>query len=198
MKFIIGTNNAHKVEEIRAILPEIEWVTPEDLGIEAEIDETGKTFAENALLKAKAFAALAGIPAVADDSGLETDALDGRPGVYSHRFCPWAGADDRDRRRYLIERLSAFPRPWKGRFVSCAAFYDPVADRTETVLGTVEGEISDADRGENGFGYDAIFYVPSLGKTMAEMSEAEKNAISHRGASFRALRARMIEMGILR
>ena len=198
LRLIIGTNNAHKVEEIRAILPEIEWVTPAELGIKADIDESGKTFAENALLKAKAFAALAGIPAVADDSGLETEALGGRPGVYSHRFCPWPGADDRDRRRYLIERLSAFPRPWKGRFVSCAALYDPAADRAITVFGTVDGEILDADRGGNGFGYDAIFYVPSLGKTMAEMSEAEKNAISHRGASFRALRARMIEMGILR
>ena len=197
MKLLIGSNNRHKLDEIRAILPEFEWVTPAELGIEAEIDETGTTFQENAALKAKAFAERSGLVTVADDSGLAVDALDGRPGVYSHRFCPKAGATDQDRRLYLIGRLSEFPKPWTARFISCAALYDPTRGDERTVLGTVEGEVLDADRGENGFGYDAIFYVPALGKTFAELSEVEKNAISHRGASFRALRGLMIQLGMI-
>ena len=188
MKILIGSNNRHKLTEICAILPEIEWVTPREIGITADIDETGTTFEENALLKARGFAALSGLTTVADDSGLAVDALGGQPGVYSHRFCPKPGATDRDRRLYLIERLGGYPKPWTARFISCAAIYDPSAGSGRTVFGSVEGEILDADRGENGFGYDAIFYVPALGKTLAELSEDEKNAISHRGASFRALR----------
>lgn len=197
MKILIGTNNDHKINEIRAILPEIEWVSPRELGIDSEIEETGATFEENALIKARAFAQLSGLITVADDSGLAVDALGGQPGVYSHRFCPKANATDKDRRLYLIERLSGFPKPWAARFTSCAAIFDPADGSGRTVIGTVEGEIIDADRGENGFGYDAIFYVPALGKTLAELEEAEKNAISHRGASFRALRELMIQLGMI-
>lgn len=191
-KYLIGTNNTHKLTEIRAILPEFDWVTPAQLGINVEIDETGATFEQNARIKAKTFARLSGLPTVADDSGLEVKDLNGAPGVHSHRFCPWPNATDADRRRYLVEQLWDIPFPHEARFVSYAVFFDPESGKTVTACGSIEGEILDHDRGENGFGYDALFYVLNLRKTLAELSEEQKNAISHRGQAFRALRKALI------
>lgn len=188
MRILIGSNNQHKLTEIRGILPEFEWVTPRELDIDTEIEETGTTFEENALLKARTFAQLSGLVTVADDSGLVVDALNGEPGVYSHRYCPKEGATDKDRREYLVSRLEGKPEPWTARFISTAAIVDPATGFSDIVFGTVEGEILRHDQGTNGFGYDAIFYIPLMGKTLAELSEDEKNSMSHRGASFRALK----------
>lgn len=191
MRILIGSNNQHKLIEIRGILPGFEWITPRDLNLDTDIEETGATFEENALLKARAFAQLSGLVTVADDSGLVVDALNGEPGVYSHRYCPMEGATDKDRREYLVSRLEGKPEPWTARFISAAAVVDPSTGYENVVFGTVEGEILRDDRGQNGFGYDAIFYVPSLGKTLAELTEQEKNSMSHRGASFRALKSEL-------
>lgn len=191
MRILIGSNNQHKLIEIRGILPGFEWITPRDLNLDTDIEETGATFEENALLKARAFAQLSGLVTVADDSGLVVDALNGEPGVYSHRYFPKEGATDKDRREYLVSRLEGKPEPWTARFISAAAVVDPSTGYANVVFGTVEGEILRDDRGQNGFGYDAIFYVPSLGKTLAELTEQEKNSMSHRGASFRALKSEL-------
>lgn len=191
MRILIGSNNQHKLIEIRSILPGFEWVTPRDLNLDTDIEETGTTFEENALIKARAFAQLSGMVTVADDSGLVVDALNGEPGVYSHRYCPKEGSTDKDRREYLVSRLTGKPEPWTARFISAAAVVDPSTGYSNVVFGTVEGEILREDRGTNGFGYDAIFYVPTLGKTLAELTEQEKNLMSHRGASFRALKSEL-------
>lgn len=176
MKFVIATHNKHKLQELQRIL------TP--LGIEAvtadlsEVEETGTTFAENACLKAKAACKETGLPAVADDSGLEVDALDGRPGVYSARYAG-EGATDAQRIEKLLGELSEVPAEKRGaRFVSAICCVFPNGDilRAE---GDCPGSISFAPAGEDGFGYDPIFLCGE--KTFAQMTAAEKDAVSHRG-----------------
>lgn len=176
MKFVIATHNKHKLQELQRIL------TP--LGIEAvtadlsEVEETGTTFAENACLKAKAACKETGLPAVADDSGLEVDALDGRPGVYSARYAG-EGATDAQRIEKLLGELSEVPSEKRGaRFVSAICCVFPNGDilRAE---GDCPGSIAFAPVGEDGFGYDPIFLCGE--KTFAQMTAAEKDAVSHRG-----------------
>ena len=180
-KILIGTNNLHKAAEIRKILAEYTIVTPNELGITLDVEEIGATFAENAILKARAFCKVSGMITIADDSGLEVDALDGAPGIHSHRYSPDPEATDADRRNWLIRNLQGKERPWTGRFRSAVAVSFPENSTTEVVFGTVEGEVIDHDRGKGGFGYDAIFLVPERGLTLAEMNEEQKNEISHRG-----------------
>ena len=176
MKFVIATHNKHKLQELQRIL------TP--LGIEAitadlsEVEETGTTFAENACLKAKAACEETGLPAVADDSGLEVDALDGRPGVYSARY---AGEDATDAQRIekLLGELAEVPAEKRtARFVSsiCCVFPNGDILRAE---GECPGSIAFAPAGEDGFGYDPVFLCGE--KTFAQMTAAEKDAVSHRG-----------------
>lgn len=176
MKFVIATHNKHKLQELQRIL------TP--LGIEAvtadlsEVEETGTTFAENACLKAKAACKETGLPAVADDSGLEVDALDGRPGVYSARYAG-EGATDAQRIEKLLGELSEVPAEKRGaRFVSAICCVFPNGDilRAE---GDCPGSIAFVPAGEDGFGYDPIFLCGE--KTFAQMTAAEKDAVSHRG-----------------
>ena len=183
MKILIGTNNAHKAQEIRDMLPGIEIVRPKDIGLELDVDENGSTFEENALIKAKAFAEASGMVTLADDSGLEVECLNGEPGIYSARYCPKPGANDKDRRDWLLKNIRecGAPRPWKARFVCEIAIVYPEENKTLMAAGYCEGEIIPEERGSNGFGYDPIFFRPDLNKTLAELSEAEKNAISHRG-----------------
>jgi len=183
MKILIGTNNAHKAQEIRDMLPEHEIVRPKDIGLELEVEENGKTFEENAKIKARAFAEASGLVTLADDSGLEVDCLKGKPGIYSARYCPKPGATDADRRQYLLENIQkkGAQRPWKARFRCEIAVVFPGRNKTLLASGTCEGEIIPEERGSNGFGYDPIFYKPELSKTLAELTEDEKNAISHRG-----------------
>lgn len=161
-----------------ADLPGFQLVTPAELGLTLDVEESGKDFAENAAIKAQAFAKAGGLPALADDSGLEVDALDGAPGLYSNRFFPGADTDAK-RRAALLARLAGLPRPWTARFRStvCLAFPDGSQHLAE---GECRGEIVLEERGEGGFGYDRIFLVEGEGRTMAELRMAEKNQLSHR------------------
>ena len=183
MKLLIGTNNAHKAKEIRDMLPEFEILRPKDIGLDMDVEETGNSFEENALIKAKAFAEASGLVTLADDSGLEVDCLNGEPGIYSARYCPKPGADDKDRRDYLLEniRKNGAERPWTARFVCEIAVVFPGENKTLMTVGTCEGEIIPEERGTGGFGYDPIFYMPDKDMTLSEMTEEQKNAVSHRG-----------------
>lgn len=185
MKFVIATHNAHKLIELQRILTPlgIKGVTDRDLGIELpEVEETGTTFAENAYLKAASACQVTGLPAIADDSGLVVDALGGRPGVYSARYGGEEATDD-DRNVLILNEMKDVPKGERSaRFVAsvCCVFPNGDVLRAE---GTFEGEIGYAPAGENGFGYDPIFVVGD--RTSAEMSSAEKDAMSHRGNALR-------------
>lgn len=174
----LATNNPGKVEELRSLLaslPTLQITTPDDLGLRLEVDENGQTYAENASLKALAFAQAGGLPALADDSGLEVEALGGRPGLHSARIAPTAA----ERRALLLTWLSEKPRPWKARFCSTLCLALP-GGQVHVVEGICEGEISPEERGTGGFGYDPIFVVEGMQRTMAELTLEEKNRLSHR------------------
>lgn len=181
MKFVIATHNAHKLLEIERILAPlgISAVNDRDLGLTLpEVEETGTTFAENAYLKAASACAFTGLPAIADDSGLMVDALDGAPGVYSARYAG-ENATDADRVRKLLDALTGVPAGRRqARFVSAVCCVFPSGE-TVCAEGTVEGAIAFAPAGDNGFGYDPVFLRGE--RTMAQLSPAEKDAISHRG-----------------
>jgi len=183
---LIATNNKGKVDEIKALLSglDIALLTPSNLGLALEVAEDGQTYSENAAKKAAAFAVAAGMIALADDSGLEVDALGGQPGLHSHRFCPIPDATDLDRRKYMLERLGDKPRPWTARFQATVAIALPSGE-IRLAFGQCEGEIIPDERGSNGFGYDPIFLIPELGHTMAELEMAEKNRLSHRARAIR-------------
>ncbi len=185
-RLLLATNNRGKVMELRALLQELkaEILTPDAIGLTLEVVEHGRTYAENASLKALAFARASGLVALGDDSGLEVDALDGQPGVYSNRFAPIANATDADRRRYLLTLLQGKPRPWTARFRAVLAIALP-AGKVLLATGSCEGEIIPEERGEHGFGYDPIFWLPALGRTMAELTLEEKNRLSHRAQAAR-------------
>jgi len=180
-KLLIATNNPGKVAEIQALLDGfgLTLVTPAEAGLALEVVEDGRSYAENAGKKALAFAQAARLVALADDSGLEVDALGGRPGMYSHRFSSKPGATDADRRLYLLEQLAGKPRPWTARFRATVAVARPGGE-VRLAAGQCEGEIVPEPRGDNGFGYDPLFLLPSLGRTMAELDMDEKNRLSHR------------------
>ena len=182
----MATNNKGKVAEFEALLAGLGFsiLTPSDLGISLDVPEDGKTYAENASKKAVAFARTSQMIALGDDSGLEVDALDGQPGLHSHRFCPIPNATDADRRKYLLERLQGKSRPWTARFVATIAIALP-AGGVRLVTGRCEGEIIPNERGKNGFGYDPVFFIHELGSTMAELEMEEKNRLSHRARAAR-------------
>ena len=187
-RLLIASNNPGKVREFQDLLAldDLEILTPAQLGLKLDIAETGSTYAENASLKAAAFASAAGIITLADDSGLEVDAIDGLPGLHSKRFLAETAASDSDRRRLLVTWLLSKPRPWTARFRCVLAL--AVGQGALTIAeGTCEGEIIPAERGQNGFGYDPIFLISEFGKTMAELSMAEKNQISHRARAIKAV-----------
>lgn len=182
---LLASNNQHKYEELSAILSDlpIRLIKPADLKLNVEIDENGNSYYENALLKAKAFYRLSGLPVLADDSGLEVEALDNEPGIHSHRFAPNPSATDYDRCLYLLSKLEGEAQPWKASFHCHAVFYlnpESIYDQH----GLVHGEIIPDLRGENGFGYDPIFWLPEERKTMAELGEKYKNQNSHRANAF--------------
>jgi XTP/dITP diphosphohydrolase len=178
---LIATNNKGKIAEIRALLDGAGLIlfTPAELGLVLEIPEDGLTYAENASKKAVAFSHASGMVALADDSGLEVAALDGQPGLHSHRFCPLPNATDADRRGYLLGKLQALPRPWTACFRATVAVALPSGE-VRLAAGLCEGEIVPEECGTNGFGYDPIFFIPELGRTMAELDMDEKNRLSHR------------------
>ncbi len=222
-KLLIATNNKGKVKELHDLLKDtgIELVTPTQIDLDLDVVEDGHTYAENATKKALAFARLSGLVSLADDSGLEVDALDGAPGLHSARYGAPGGAklSDAARRAYLLQNLQDKPRPWTARFHATIAVALPkdyfnnvtlskakgLKFREETLQslrsfrvtyqdgieigeneniylaeGFCEGEIISEERGSGGFGYDPIFLLPELGKTMAELSMEEKNRLSHR------------------
>lgn len=183
MKIAIATNNRKKLAEIRAVLGGFfeEMYSLDDLGISVEIEETGSTLTENALIKARAILGMTGLASLADDSGLMCDALDGAPGVYSARYAG-EGHDDKANNALLLENLAGKDR--SAHFCSVIALCLPDG-REFTAEGCVDGVILDAERGEGGFGYDPLFFSPELGKTFAEASPDEKNSVSHRGRALR-------------
>ena len=180
MKFVLATHNSKKLAEMSAILSRfgVEVVSPKDLGITVDVEETGTTFAENAMLKAKAICEAADLPAIADDSGLCVDALNGAPGVYSARY-GGEGLDDVGRYRLLLENLRG--QTTRAAHFTCAiACAFPNGD-TITAEDYVEGTIAFAPMGEGGFGYDPVFFYPPMKKTFGQLTAEEKHAISHRG-----------------
>ncbi len=191
MKFILASHNRGKIREMQEVLGAlgVEVVTPDELGITVDVEETGATFAENAALKARAIRDASGLPAIADDSGLCVSWLGGAPGVYSARY---GGLDD-DAARYrlLLQNLrGATDRSAYFHTSIVCAF--PNGDEL-TADGDCQGTIAFAPMGEGGFGYDPVFFVPSLRKTFAQLTAEEKNAVSHRGNALRAFAAELKE-----
>ena len=180
MKYVLATHNPGKLKEMGAILARfgMEVVSPKDLGLTVDVEETGTTFAENAMLKAKAICAAAQLPAIADDSGLCVDALNGGPGVYSARY-GGEGLDDRGRYMLLLNNMRG--QTTRAAHFACAiACAFPNGD-TLTAEGRCDGTIAFAPMGEGGFGYDPVFFVPEKAKTFGQLTAEEKSAISHRG-----------------
>jgi len=190
---LLATNNPGKVREFRRLLAgaPYEVVTPAEAGISLDVEETGSSYAENASLKATAFARAGECLALADDSGIEVDALDGGPGMYSARF-GGPGLDDRGRTALLLEKLLDVPEPGRGaRYRAVVALAWPGGD-VQLFEGVQEGSIGRAPRGERGFGYDPVFVIAD-GRVQAEISDEEKDAISHRGKAVRAAIAWLAE-----
>lgn len=186
-KFIFASNNKGKIRELKDILSPmgIEVVSQREAGFDIEADETGTTFAENSAIKAKAIYELAKIPVLADDSGLCVDALDGQPGVYSHRFAG-ENATDEEKCRYILEKLeNVSDEKRTARFICDMCFIDENG-REYHAEGRCEGKIGREEKGNNGFGYDPIFVVGN--RTLAELEEAEKNKISHRAEALKKMK----------
>lgn len=185
MKLILASNNANKLREFRRLvegLP-IELVSQREAGCDFEVEENGSTFEENAFLKASAVTKATGCAAVADDSGLCVDALNGEPGIYSARYGPGHAASDAERYRYLLKKLEGV-QDRTARFVCCICCTFPDG-RVLTARGECEGEIMLAPKGDGGFGYDPVFHPLGTERGMAELTPEEKNAISHRGNALR-------------
>ena len=180
-RLLVATHNQGKLLEYRELLQDLPLTLTclDEVGIVEEAVETGDTFTANAVEKAQHYATLTGLWTWADDSGLEVDALQGAPGVHSARYAG-PGATDRDRYEMLLKELQSYPRPWTARFQCVVAIARPDAD-AETCAGSLEGLITEVPRGAYGFGYDPVFFVPELGRTLAEVEPALKNSISHRG-----------------
>ncbi|HEX2978903.1 MAG TPA: RdgB/HAM1 family non-canonical purine NTP pyrophosphatase [Anaerolineaceae bacterium] len=194
-RLLLATNNPGKRVEMQDLLQGLDFalLTPRDVGLELEVEEDGQTYAENAARKALAFARASGLPALADDSGLEVDALGGQPGLHSHRFGPGMAASDAERRAYLLSRLAGLPRPWTAHFHCTVAVALPGGE-VRLADGDCPGEILPEERGAGGFGYDPVFYIPAAGQTMAELGMAEKNRISHRARAIQAARPILEEL----
>jgi len=192
-KLLLATQNRGKAREYRHLLAGIPYkiFTPDEAGIAAGVEETGATFEENAVLKATTLAAVSGLLTLADDSGLEVDALGGAPGVNSARFAG-PGASDAERISLLLKKLKAVPEGARAARFRCVIAIAAPDGRVELCSGESRGLITRETRGTHGFGYDPVFYVPELGRTMAELLPREKNKISHRARA--AARARELLM----
>ena len=190
MKFILATHNPGKLREMADILSHlgVEVVSPADVGITVEVEETGANFAENAMLKAKAICAASGLPAIADDSGLCVDALNGGPGVYSARY-GGEGLDDKGRYTLLLNSMRG--QTTRAAHFACAIACAFPGGKTLTAEGRCDGAIAFAPLGEGGFGYDPVFLVPEKGKTFGQLTAEEKSEISHRGRALRDFSAKL-------
>ncbi len=190
MKMVLASKNTHKLTEMQAILGQlgVEVVLESDAGVDVDVEETGTTFEENACLKAHAVMEASGLPAIADDSGLCVDALNGAPGVYSARY-GGEGLSDVDRYRLLLENMRG-QADRRCRFVSCICCCFPDGGKLEA-RGECPGTLAYAPKGEGGFGYDPVFFLPERKKTFAELTAEEKNAISHRGRALAEFKERL-------
>ncbi len=190
ISLLLATGNKGKQKELLSLLSGGPWrlYVPSEVDVDVHVEETGETYAANAYLKARAWARATGMWALADDTGLEVEALEGAPGLYSARF----GPPDRplksfaERRAYLLQLLQNHPRPWTARFRCVVALVSPQGG-VLFAEGVLPGEIIPEERGTHGFGYDPIFYLPDQGRTLAELTLEEKNRISHRARALQAL-----------
>jgi XTP/dITP diphosphohydrolase len=186
-RILIATGNPGKLAEIQALIDHsrFDLIIPRMLGISLEVEETGNSYEENASLKALAYSKASRLVTLADDSGLEVDALGGQPGIRSARFSPLPEATDADRRAYLLKLLQGRPQPWHAHFHCTVAIATPQG-KVYYAQGNCAGEIIQSERGTNGFGYDPIFFIPEARLTMAELSMQEKNQLSHRARAIKA------------
>ncbi len=186
-RIVLASGNAHKIKEISDMLPEFEVVGYKDLGFDFEIEENGKTFYENALIKAKAVSDALNLPALADDSGICVDALNGEPGIYSARYA--GDGVDAHNNELLLKNMQGVENR-SAKFVCCMVFYKPNG-QIITATGETHGKIMDKCYGENGFGYDPLFFSDDLNKCLGIASAQEKNTISHRYRAISALREKL-------
>ena len=191
IRFVLASNNKGKLKEMREILSElgIDVMSQKEAGIASEPEEDGTTFEENAIIKAKAAMEASGLPAIADDSGIAVDALNGEPGIYSARYGDCAS--DEERVEYLLKNMENEEHR-AAKFVSSIAVTFPNGD-VLTTIGECHGTLTYAPVGENGFGYDPIFYMEQFGRTLAEVTPEEKNSVSHRGRALRAMKEKLTE-----
>lgn len=186
-RIVLASGNAHKIREIGEMLPEFEVVGYKELGFDQEIIEDGKTFYENALIKAKTVSDALNLPALADDSGICVDALGGEPGIYSARYA--GDGDDKHNNELLLKNMED-KSDRKAKFVCCMVFYKPNGEII-TATGETHGEIMREEHGKNGFGYDPLFFSYDLNKCMGVASAEEKNSISHRFRAISALKDKL-------
>ena len=197
MKVVLASKNKHKLAEISKITEKfgIELVLQSELGIDIDVEETGTTFEENSFLKAEAVMKASGLPALADDSGIAVDALNGEPGIYSARYGFDESLDDWGRLLLLLKNTEHVPDGQRqAQFVCVITMVTPEGQVIQA-RGEIHGELTREARGENGFGYDPIFFYPPLGKTTAELSPEEKNEVSHRGNALKLFYEKMKEAG---
>ncbi len=195
MDLMLGTSNPGKLEEFRSLLKEldIDLYAPADESLALDIKEIGDTYQENAVLKAHRFAEESGMWSLADDTGLEVDALDGAPGIRSARYASAPDASDADRRKLLLQELEEHPAPWTARFQCVVALANPEG-LVYTAQGSCAGQIVPEEKGSHGFGYDPIFLVLSKGRTMAQLPMEVKNQVSHRARALQNLEPHLREV----
>ena len=197
MKVVLASKNRHKLEEISKITEkfDMELILQSELGLDIDVEETGTTFEENSFLKADAVMKATGLPALADDSGIAVDALNGEPGVYSARYGFDESLDDWGRLELLLKNTEHVPDGQRqAKFVCVITMVTPDG-KTIQARGEIHGELTREPKGENGFGYDPIFYYPPLGKTTAELSPEEKNQVSHRANALKIFYKKLKEAG---
>lgn len=197
MKVVLASKNKHKLEEISRITEkfDMELVMESELGVDIDVEETGTTFEENSLLKAKAVMEATGLPALADDSGIAVDALGGQPGVYSARYGFDDSLDDWGRLRLLLKNTENVPEGQRQAQFVCVITLVTPEGQTIQARGEIHGELLREPRGEHGFGYDPIFYYPPMGMTTAEMPPEEKNRVSHRANALNIFYEKLKEAG---
>ena len=197
MKVVLASKNKHKLEEIRQITDKFgfELVLQSELGVDIDVEENGTTFEENSFIKADAVMKATGLPALADDSGIAVDALNGEPGIYSARYGFDDSLDDWGRLLLLLKNTEHVPDGQRqAQFVCVITMVTPEGEVIQA-RGEIHGQLLREARGENGFGYDPIFYYPSMGMTMAEMPAGEKNKVSHRANALKVFYDKLVEAG---
>ena len=188
-RILLASNNPGKLAELTSLLAgvPIDLVTPEEINLSITVEESGKTYVENAAIKARTFCQASGLPSLADDSGLEVEALNGAPGLHSARTAPTAA----ERRALLLRQLAGKPQPWRAAFRSTIAIAYPDGD-IRIAEGECRGKISPIERGQGGFGYDPIFIVEGMDRTMAELTMEEKNRLSHRAKAIEKIKSNFV------